>query len=402
MKLISVIGIGMGNPDNITVEAAKAIDAADVVIGAEKLLHTLELPEDKRVFYEFRPDKIKEFIDNNNYTNTAVVFNGDISLFSGGTRLLDILDEKLYDVRVYPGISSVSYLAAKLGVNWGTGEIINVRGKDDGVVAAVRRSRYVFALTNDNTSDICSRLLAAGLGDVTVCIGERLSHKNERLTAGYAREFIDCDFDKQSIVFIENRYADGSIPCGINNEAFVQGSFNMLGREVRAAVLSYLAIKPDDICFDIGAGNGSMAVEMSLAAYRGRVYAVERNTLGTQLIIDNCEKFNTENITIAKGKAPDVLLDLPKPDVVFVEGNGGFLNAIVNTVLEKGDNIRLAAVVYSLEDLNKAVQLFNNDALQNVEIKQLCVTKFEEKHGATLPVPSQPVFVICGIKAEVY
>ena len=44
--------------------------------------------------------------------------------------------------------------------------------------------------------------------------------------------------------------------------------------EVRSVCLSKLALTRDAVCWDIGAGTGSVAVEMGLQAREGHVYAV--------------------------------------------------------------------------------------------------------------------------------
>ena len=49
----------------------------------------------------------------------------------------------------------------------------------------------------------------------------------------------------------------------------------MTKQEVRAAALAKLAVTPTDTLWDVGAGTGSVSVELALAAPAGQVYAVE-------------------------------------------------------------------------------------------------------------------------------
>ena len=58
----------------------------------------------------------------------------------------------------------------------------------------------------------------------------------------------------------------------------------MTKREVRAAALSLLEVEEDDVLWDVGAGTGSVSVELALLARRGRVYAVERKGEALSLI----------------------------------------------------------------------------------------------------------------------
>ena len=105
-------------------------------------------------------------------------------------------------------------------------------------------------------------------------------------------------------------------PPGLPDEAFERGDVPMTKQEVRAAVLAKLAVRPEDILWDVGAGTGSVSVELALAAPRGRVYAVECRPEGCALIKANREKFRTRNLVLVEGLAPDALSDLPAPDAV--------------------------------------------------------------------------------------
>ncbi len=60
----------------------------------------------------------------------------------------------------------------------------------------------------------------------------------------------------------------------------------MTKQEVRAAALAELAVEPTDILWDIGAGTGSVGVEMALAAPLGYVYAVECDAAAEPLFAD--------------------------------------------------------------------------------------------------------------------
>lgn len=56
---------------------------------------------------------------------------------------------------------------------------------------------------------------------------------------------------------------------GLPDEAFERDDVPMTKQEVRAAVLAKLAVRPEDILWDVGAGTGSVSVELALAAPRG-------------------------------------------------------------------------------------------------------------------------------------
>ena len=88
----------------------------------------------------------------------------------------------------------------------------------------------------------------------------------------------------------------------------------MTKSEIRAVSLSKLGISPEMTCADIGAGTGSCTVEMALSAWKGRVYAIETDPEGVELIKANCRKFHIGNVEIIEGLAPAAMEDMPAVD----------------------------------------------------------------------------------------
>src|SRR5699024_1178342 len=114
-------------------------------------------------------------------------------------------------------------------------------------------------------------------------------------------------------------YTTGGIP----DELFIRGSVPMTKEEVRAVSLSKLRLEDKDILVDIGAGTGSMSIEAGLQLPKGKVYAIERNPEGIELIEKNAMQFGLENIEIIYGLAPQNLSSVDKVHKVFIGGTGG-------------------------------------------------------------------------------
>ena len=72
---------------------------------------------------------------------------------------------------------------------------------------------------------------------------------------------------------------------------------------MRANILSILSPKKDEILWDIGAGTGSVSIEMALQASMGRTYAVECNEEALTLLEENREKLGAWNLHVVKGKS---------------------------------------------------------------------------------------------------
>ena len=82
-KNINLVGIGLGNPNLLTKAAISALERSSVIIGAKRIVDSVkeDFPN-KKYFTEYNTEKIIEIIRENTDSEIAVVFSGDISLFS--------------------------------------------------------------------------------------------------------------------------------------------------------------------------------------------------------------------------------------------------------------------------------------------------------------------------------
>ena len=148
---------------------------------------------------------------------------------------------------------------------------------------------------------------------------------------------------------------------------------------------------PDDVCWDVGAGTGSVSIEM--AAQARRVYAVERDGEACSLIRQNREKFHAWNLTLVEGEAPDALKALPAPDAVFIGGSGGKMASIVNVAMEKNPKVRLCISAIALETLHAALGALASHNIE-AELTQLAVSESKMTGGLHLLMANNPIFLI--------
>ena len=104
---------------------------------------------------------------------------------------------------------------------------------------------------------------------------------------------------------------------------FIRGKIPMTKRQVRVAILAALNPGPGEVFWDVGAGTGSVSVELAAASQGGTVYAVECEEPAMELIRQNREKFHVWNVRTISGRVPRALEDLPAPDAVFCGGQQG-------------------------------------------------------------------------------
>ncbi len=350
-RRVTVVGIGPGGADTLTAEAKNALADCGAVIGARSVAESAsEAIPGKPLYFEFLPGRIRALLDEHPaIRRAAVVMRGDTGFYSGTKKLLEALEG--YDVTVLPGVSSVSVLAARLGVSWDDAVSVSLHGRDANLIHAITSSKKVFALTGgENTpAALCGRLSEFGLGHLRCAVGERLSYPDERITRGTAEELASGEYDPLSLLYVENDCPDFRVRRGISDDEFIRGDVPMTKAEVRAVSMAALDLPPDAVVVDIGAGTGSVSVECALSAYEGRVFAVEKEEDAAELVRRNRVKFRVENLEVIAGRAPEALRELPAPTHAFIGGSSGDLREILSALLEKNPQVRIVVNAATLE-----------------------------------------------------
>jgi precorrin-6Y C5,15-methyltransferase (decarboxylating) len=394
---LTLIGIGMGNPDTLTIAAKSAADEAEVLIGAERLLEAFSGLSAERV-PAVRAEEVAEAVRLHEEKNVAVLYSGDTGFYSGAESLYPLLEDRDFDV--LPGMSSLQYLCAKAHTAWQDVCCVSVHGREADCAGEMQSRKKVFFLTGGNrhVQDVCRELTDRGMGEFTAFAGERLSYPDERIVRGAVEELAEMTFSDLSVLLVENdrpARAEVALP-GLPDEAFLRGGTPMTKAEVRAVCLSKLRLTPSCIVWDVGAGTGSVSVECALTAEKGRVFAVERDGEALSLLEQNREKFGAWNMEIVAGEAPQILEELPKPDRVFVGGSGGNLEEILRAALQKNPVVRIVVTAVTLETLAEAARCFELFELENTEITELSVAKARLAGSYHLMQAHNPVWILSG------
>ena len=191
---ITLIGTGCGTPATLTEEGKHALERADVILGAARVLNGLpdactqtgDSTREKTV--EAKPRQICDllacYIEDRNIETAAIALSGDSGFYSGARILKERIKERfgaVCPVEIIPGISSVQMLAARLGIPWQDWNLVSAHGVGCDPVYEIMKGRATFFLTGGKyTADvICRELAEAGLGDLRVTVGENLTYLHE-------------------------------------------------------------------------------------------------------------------------------------------------------------------------------------------------------------------------------
>ena len=395
--MITLIGMGSGTPGSLTAQGLAALQGADRILGAKRLLATL--PEgctgNRQALY--KPDEILACLAAHPDEEIALVYSGDTGFHSGASQLLPMLRAFGISCRVLPGLSSIQLLAAALGRPWQGWNLVSAHGRTCDPVAECMQGRPTFFLTggSEDPATLCAQLAAEGFGDVQAVVGQCLGTPEEKLFRGSVKELAAGRFNSLSVLLVEAAEVLPRRAPGLPDEAFERGDVPMTKQEVRAAVLAKLAVHPEDILWDVGAGTGSVSVELALAAPQGHVYAVECEPDACALIRRNREKFAAWNLSLIEGRAPAALEALPAPDAVFIGGTKGSMAAVVDTVLAKNANARICIAAIALESLSAAIAALTAHGL-SAEVTQLAVSRTRPAGRLHLLTANNPIFLITG------
>ena len=380
-KEIAIVGIGPGRTGLLTAEAREAVLNAELLIGASRmkdfalaLFRAAGRPA-PNCADSYRPSEIAALAEETEAKRIAVLTSGDTSFFSLTRQLTKALAarEALPKPVLYPGISSLSFFAAKLGFSTEGLPSLRLHGRKQALLPVILKQRRAFAILEgaaqlDELRELAAALSRFHAGDACFHFGANLALPDERIFSATAEDFAGDALAAEFAVLpphvllclylaLPDTSAARPLSPGIPDECFLREKTPLTKRQIRAAALTLLGVREDAVCWDIGSGTGGMTAELAMAAPRGEVLAVECDAAAYALTEKNVRRFALSQVKQYFGRAPEVLAELPKPDCVFVGGSTGEMAAIFTAVFEKNPAARVVATAVSLETIAELSEL---------------------------------------------
>ena len=397
---VTLLGIGMGSEETLTVQGKKAIEQAELIIGARRMVDAVALPE-QDIFYEYRSTEIAAYIQQHpEYTRVVIALSGDVGFYSGARGLLKALNGK---AEVICGISSVVYFMSRIGLSWDDAKIVSAHGRACNLVSLIRTNQKVFAIlgTTDGAGQLAQKLTDYGMGDVKLYIGENLSYNTEKIFMRTAKELTDYTGDSLSVICAVNPGAKEALTThGLPDDAFIRGKAPMTKTEVRTVSLAKLCLSEDSVCYDIGAGTGSVSVEMALRASQGEIYSIEKKEDALALLEENRKNFALDHMRIVPGTAPEAMEGLPSPTHAFIGGSSGNMKEIVELLLKKNPEVRIVINCITLETVGEALSCIREMQTARTqwewesEVVQLGVARSKEIGRYHMMMGENPIYII--------
>lgn len=385
MTKIHVVGIGLDGSVGVSEKVRQLIKQAKLLVGSSRHLDYFpqsqtDIPTERLLLGDLSQTitKIRQYLKRG--TDPIVILVSGDPLFFGLGRLL-LAELPPEELTFHPHLSSIQLAFNRLKIPWQDAKIISIHGRSvDELISVLQQGVEKIAILTDTTNNpraIASLLKSLSLpNQYKIWVCENLGGDRERILEIPNSQELDLRFLQEEnfsplnvvVLLRHNKNKELNLKnlpkLGIPDDCFACFSDRpglITKREVRVLVLGELALHSGQVVWDIGAGTGSVSIEIARLFPTSQVYAIEKTAAGISLIHKNCDRFQVENITAVTGKAPKVLLELPKCDRVFVGGSGGSLGDILNVCAQNlnPDGVVVLALA-TLEHLNTASSWFKS------------------------------------------
>jgi precorrin-6Y C5,15-methyltransferase (decarboxylating) len=413
---IDVIGIGADGAAGLRPELVACIQGADFLAGGER--HLGYFPDargERLVLKDNLGELVRQLSKRLPGQRCVVLASGDPLFYGVGSSLVAFFGPG--SVWAEPAMSSMQLAFARAGIPWQYAALTSVHGRAlRPTLLPLLGQRFIglFTQDGDGPAAVARFFLQYGLPAYEAVVGENLGAPDERVTRWanlhelVTQRFAPLNYlilQRTGVVapWVEEGRQRALVP-GVPDDVFARpddGPEVMTRQEVRSVVIGSLlgATEAGDTAWDIGAGLGTVSVELAVLRPHLEVVAVERTAGRLAFLRKNRERFGAYNIRVMEGSAPDALRDeSERPRLVFIGGSGGYLPGILELVAERlREGGRLVAAFVTLEHLAQALEMLRHGQWP-FSVTELHVGRSDQLAGLTGLKPQRGVFLVSADK----
>lgn len=417
--MIDVIGTDAGAPASLPAPQQTLLRAAAVIAAPQRLQAALQdwLGDAKpELISSDDPRALVDSMQSRAADQAVVVLaSGDPLWFGLGRILCDRIGAER--LRFHPAPTSLQLAFSRIGRPWQDADWVSLHGRDPEILASTlqKRPAALAVLTDPNhggAGTVLQMLRSSGLEastDLWLC--ENLGHPDERVQLIAPHAALPTDLQPLLIALLIAREPAAPDPhqlplFGLDDGLYLQHSDHpglMTKREVRIQLLAELALPPQGVLWDLGAGTGSVGLEALRLRPGLQLLAVERRAGGAQLIQRNAQRLGVSPAAVLEADATTVLngglpSQLSQPDRVLLGGGGAQRERLLQEVLTR---LRCGGVVViplaSIEALASVRPLLENAGLA-VRVQQLQAWRGQPLGDGTRLAPMNPTLIVTGTK----
>ncbi|MGB3672725.1 MAG: precorrin-6y C5,15-methyltransferase (decarboxylating) subunit CbiE [Phormidesmis sp.] len=442
---INVVGIGLSGAKSLSPPVLDIVTAATLLIGAQRHLEAIgsaikttvgqaasrtdletwvlgdfgQVFEDLRLYLESTPE-----------ARVVILATGDPLFFGIGRLLLSTFPAE--QLIFHPQVSAIQLAFSRLKLPWQDATLVSVHGRGEDLLRdALKRGDHKIAVLTDSvlTPGAIARLLSALELPIRyqLWVCESLGDRDEQVRR-YDRVTDDSTtFAALNVVVLlrQSDEAEASLtasPRQASSEAlpllpliglpdsvfkgYADRPMLMTKREIRLLILGAIAPLDHQTIWDVGAGTGSISVELSRLCPHASIYAIEKTAMGAALIAENARRLAIAPIHTVHAKAPEAFDNLPHPDRIFIGGSSGQLSNILNWLYKKltvsklsisRDTPRIVLALATLEHLAEVTTWVNQPEIAKVwqiQLTQANISRSLPVGPLTRFTPLNPVTIL--------
>jgi precorrin-6B C5,15-methyltransferase / cobalt-precorrin-6B C5,C15-methyltransferase len=417
---IAVVGIGLDGKNGLTQTVQEIIDQARVLAGSKRHLSYFADHPAQKINLDNLQTGLEAIAKSTAATpdnhGVVILTSGDPLFFGLGRLLLERFQAA--DLKFYPHLSSIQLAFNRLKIPWQDAQLVSVHGRStEELIKFLQQGQAKIALLTDGNNHpgaiACLYLALALPVNYSFYVCENLGATRSKITHFTPEALVQLsklaasDFAALNVLILvreaptETLNLDNLPLIGLPDSSFLSFSDRpglITKKEIRLAILGELALQPDQVVWDIGAGTGSVSIEIARLCPTSQILAIEKTTMGSTLITKNSHRFKVDNIQSINGKAPDVLENLPPGDRIFIGGSGGKITDILDTCSQKLKDkglivMAFATIEYQLQAID---WLMSHD--WQYRLLQLQISRSIPLNHLTRLTPLNPVTIITASK----
>ena len=417
--MIHIIGLGVSEHAELNRSARIALEGSNWVVGSARQLQVIEhlKPETTQTLLLPPLRELSTWLESIEPSDKVSILASGDPLFYGIGRWFSkhYSAEKL---SFYPAVSSIQAACHALGLSLQDVDVLSLHGRPVAQIRKTLKPAQTLVVLSDKKSVpqvLAQECINAGFESSMITVCETLGYPEQKISRFEVSRLSESDqlFDPLHLSVIEVQGKGLILPSfpGIPNENFITDVANtgtaeknqsknnskmLTKREVRLAILSLMQANNSDVIWDIGAGCGSVAVELAYWNKQVQVHAVEHHEARLACLEANRDRFGVvSQLNVTAGRAPEKLSGLPDPTKVFIGGSGGSLPEILALVWQKlpigGVLVASAVTEATKQHLFQFMDV--RESVQDVELEtlQVSISKGSKLAGQLLYRPSLPV-----------
>ena len=404
-----IIGLGVAHTAQLSDTALEALNYSDIVLGSPRQISVIENLLNNQETHHFpKFSELPKWLskqEEKGAKNIVILASGDPLYFGIGRWFSQQYEKK--QLRFYPAVSSIQAACHEIGLSLQDVDVISLHGRPlHSIRRYLKQNQTLLMLTDKNSSpsEIVKECHRLGFEEGSIHVCERLGYEDQRIqTFSLDDQSIPrLEFDPLHVSILSTGKCSQYIPefPGIPDSEFITDGGNGKGmltkREVRLAILSMLQPSRHDVVWDIGAGCGSVAIELSLWQKHHKVLAIEHHPERLECLTNNKNKFGVhQTLDVISGRAPEVLNELERANKIFIGGSDGELSGLLeqcwNNLPERGLLIASAVTEDTKHTLMEFIKKRDIALDSEFESTQIMVSRAGELAGQILYRPNLPV-----------